>query len=80
MYCAVYFASGSKPPSFEELKTEPKAAFQYAAYVGLSSPKDLKVCARVFNTCPFNAEIVLMALQEMPLEMFKTPKDGDKVQ
>lgn len=72
--------SGSKAPTLEELKTEPKAAFQYAAYIGTSSPKDLKVCARVFNTCPFNAEIVLMAIREMPLEMFRAPKDGEKTE
>lgn len=54
--------SGQQPPNFENLRTEPKAAFQYAAFVGANSAKNLKVCAQVFDRCPFNAKIILEVL------------------
>ena len=54
--------SGQQPPIFELLKTEPNAAFQYAAFVGVHSQKNLKTCANVFNHCPFNAKIILEVL------------------
>jgi hypothetical protein len=56
------FSSGQQAPNFEQLRTEPKAAFQYAAFVGSKSVKNLKICAQVFNHCPFSAKIILEVL------------------
>lgn len=60
--CYFLFFSGQQPPNFEALRTEPKAAFQYAAFVGATSGKNLKTCPNVFDRCPFNARIILEVL------------------
>jgi hypothetical protein len=60
--CHFFFSSGQQAPNFEQLRTEPKAAFQYAAFVGSKSVKNLKICAQVFDRCPFSAKIILEVL------------------
>lgn len=58
----ISYLSGQQAPNFEQLRTEPKAAFQYAAFVGAQSVKNLKICAHVFDRCPFSAKIILEVL------------------
>lgn len=41
-----------QPPTVDQLKTDQKAVLQYAAFVGATFPKDLKICSRLFPRCP----------------------------
>ncbi|KAK4019793.1 uncharacterized protein LOC116915934 [Daphnia magna] len=58
----VQIFDGQQAPNFDQLRTEPKAVFQYAAFVGARSAKNLKICAHVFDRCPFSAKIILEVL------------------
>lgn len=64
--------SDKQAPTIERLQTDPKSTFQYAAFIGSSSPKDLKACSRVFHRCPFNAETILKSFYDA-----KLPDDVD---
>lgn len=59
--------SDKQAPAIERLQRDPKVVFQYAAFVGSNSPKDLKACTRVFPRCPLNAQEILLSFYEAKL-------------
>lgn len=48
----------------EQLQTDPRAAFEYAAFIGKHSPNDTEICAQVFDRCPIAAQDILDSIRE----------------
>ena len=55
-------SSGKEIPVFSHLG-KPKAAFYYAAFVGASSKKNLKICGQIFPECPMDGEEIIRSLK-----------------